>query len=130
MVTEGHWWSDRVELFSDELQRSRLGGLALRRNQFVPGYVVSWRFPDPNGAEKLAILVPGPLPTKFKVIAYNLDDKRLPATMTGWDVAPGARPSAADRASHVACRVRCANLGREGSRSGGRSDAGDYPAQQ
>jgi hypothetical protein len=89
MVTEGHWWSDRVELFSDELQRTRLGGMALRRNQFVPGHVVSWRFGDPDGAEKLAILVPGALPTKFKVIAYNLDDEPLAATMTGWDVAPG-----------------------------------------
>jgi hypothetical protein len=89
MVTEGHWWSDRVELFSDELQRTRLGGMALRRNQFVPGHVVSWRFADPDGAEKLAILVPGALPTKFKVIAYNLDDKPLAATMMGWDVAPG-----------------------------------------
>jgi hypothetical protein len=63
--------------------------MALRRNQFVPGHVVSWRFPDPNGAEKLAILVPGALPSKFKVIAYNLDEKPLAATMTGWDVAPG-----------------------------------------
>jgi hypothetical protein len=89
MVTEGHWWSDRVELFSDELQRTRLGGMALRRNQFVPGHVVSWRFGDPDGAEKLAILVPGALPTKFKVIAYNLDHEPLAATMTGWDVAPG-----------------------------------------
>jgi hypothetical protein len=89
MVTEGHWWSDRVELFSDELQRSRLGGMALRRNQFVPGHVVSWRFADPDGAEKLAILVPGALPTKFKVIAYNLDNQPLVATMTGWGVAPG-----------------------------------------
>jgi hypothetical protein len=89
MVTEGHWWSDRVELFTDELQRSRLGGMALRRNQFVPGHVVSWRFADPDGAQKLAILVPGALPTKFKVIAYNLDSKPLLATMTGWGVAPG-----------------------------------------
>jgi hypothetical protein len=89
MVTQGHWWSDRVELFSDELQRTRLGGMALRRNQFAPGHLVSWRFADPDGAEKLAILMPGALPAKFKVIAYNLDDKPLAATLTGWDVAPG-----------------------------------------
>jgi hypothetical protein len=89
MVTEGHWWSDRVELFSDELQRSRLGGLALRRNQFVPGHLVSWRFADPDGAEKLAILVPVALPTRIRVVAYNLDEKPLAATMTGWGVGPG-----------------------------------------
>jgi len=89
MVTEGHWWSDRVELFTDELQRSRLGGMALRRNQFVPGHVVGWRFADPDGAEKVGILVPGALPNKFKVLAYNLDSKPVVATMTGWGVAPG-----------------------------------------
>ena len=33
--------------------------------------------------------MPGALPTKFKVIAYNLDNKPLAATMTGWGVAPG-----------------------------------------
>ena len=89
MVTEGHWWSDRVELFSDELQRSRLGGMALRRNQFVPGHTVSWRFADPDGAQKLAILMPGALPARFTVIAYNLDERALAATVTGWDVVPG-----------------------------------------
>ena len=30
--------------------------------------------------------MPGALPTKFKVIAYNLDSKPLAATMTGWGV--------------------------------------------
>jgi hypothetical protein len=63
--------------------------MALRRNQFVPGHVVGWRFADPDGARKVGILVPGALPGKFKVIAYNLDDKPLAATMVGWGVAPG-----------------------------------------
>jgi hypothetical protein len=114
MVTEGHWWSDRVELFSDELQRARLGGMALRRNQFVPGHVVSWRFADPNGADKLAILMPGALPTKFRVIAYNLDDKPLTATMTGWDVVPGVW--------RVTQRV---GEGGEGAVAGGAAAAGE-----
>ncbi|GAI46638.1 unnamed protein product, partial [marine sediment metagenome] len=26
MMTEGHWWSDRVSVANAELQRSRLGG--------------------------------------------------------------------------------------------------------
>jgi hypothetical protein len=126
MVTEGHWWSERVELFSDELQRSRLGGMALRRNQFVPGHAVSWRFADPNGAEKLAILVRGALPTRLKVVAYNLDDKPLAATMTGWDVAPGVwrvtqrvdEAGAADGA-----------LAAGGSPGGGAAGAGDAVAR-
>ena len=63
--------------------------MALRRNQFVPGHIVSWRFADPDGAQKIGLLVPGALPNKFKVIAYNLDSKPLAATMTGWGVDPG-----------------------------------------
>jgi hypothetical protein len=89
MVTEGHWWSDRVELFSDLLQRSRLGGMALRRNQMFPGHLVSWRFAQPIAAESVGILIHDPLPTKFAVEAYNLSAKPVAATMTGWMIAPG-----------------------------------------
>ena len=89
MVTEQHWWSDRVELFSDELQRSRLGGMALRRNQTAPGHIVSWRFDAPAKAEDVAILMPGATPRRFKVIAFNLSDQPVVAAMTGWNVEPG-----------------------------------------
>jgi hypothetical protein len=90
MLTEGHWWSDRVEQPSEILQRERLGGIALRRNQTWPGNTVGWRFEDPEGAEQVAILVPGATPTRFRVIAYNMSDRPQRATMTGWDVAAGA----------------------------------------
>jgi hypothetical protein len=89
MVTEGHWWSDRVELFSDLLQRSRLGGMTLRRNQTFQGNLVSWRFGAPTEAEQVAILIHDPLPTKFAVEAYNLSSKPVRAQMTGWMIAPG-----------------------------------------
>jgi len=89
MLTEGHWWSDRVEQSSDILQRERLGGIALKRNQVYPGNLVSWRFADPDGAEQVAILIPGGTPERFKVIAYNMSDRAQSAAMTGWDVAPG-----------------------------------------
>jgi hypothetical protein len=89
MVTEQHWWSDRVELFSDELQRSRLGGMALRRNQTAPGHTVSWRFDAPARGEDVAILMPGATPKRFRVIAFNLSDRAVGATLTGWDVLPG-----------------------------------------
>jgi hypothetical protein len=88
MMTEAHWWSDRVELFSDTLQRSRLGGMALRRNQMVPGHLVSWRFDTPTGAEDVGILVTGG-PKGFKVTGYNLTDRPIHAVMTGWDVVAG-----------------------------------------
>lgn len=89
MLTEGHWWSDRVEQPADILQRERLGGVALRRNQHYPGNSVSWRFAEPDGAEQVAILVPGATPNRFKVIVYNMSDHVQRATMTGWDVTAG-----------------------------------------
>jgi len=89
MVTEGQWWSDRVELFSDLLQRSRLGGMTLRRNQMYQGNLVSWRFGAPTEAENVGIMIHDPAPTKFAVEAYNLSAKPIKAGMTGWMIAPG-----------------------------------------
>lgn len=89
MVTEGHWWSDRVELFSDLLQRSRLGGLVVRRNQTFQGNLVSWRFGKPTEAEQVGILINHAMPDKFGVEAYNLSSKPIKAQMTGWMITPG-----------------------------------------
>jgi hypothetical protein len=89
MMTEGHWWSDRVEIPSELLQRSRLGGVALKRNWIWPGATVSWRFDRPEAAEQVAILVPGATPGHFKVIAYNTTDRPVSAAMTGWNVTAG-----------------------------------------
>ncbi|MFL5296794.1 MAG: LamG-like jellyroll fold domain-containing protein [Phenylobacterium sp.] len=89
MMTEGHWWSDRVEIPSELLQRSRLGGVALKRNWIWPGATVSWRFDRPDAAEQVAILVPGATPTHFKVIAFNTSDRPVRAAMTGWTVTAG-----------------------------------------
>ena len=87
--TEGHWWSDRVEIPSEFLQRSRLGGVALKRNWIWPGATVSWRFDHPDEAGQVAILVPGATPTHFKVIAFNTTDHPVRAQMTGWNVTAG-----------------------------------------
>lgn len=89
MVTEGHWWSDRVELYSDLLQRTRMGGLVVRRNQVFQGNLVSWRFAAPLDAEKVGILVNRALPNKFGIEAFNLSGKPIRAEMTGWMIAPG-----------------------------------------
>ncbi|MES2044494.1 MAG: LamG-like jellyroll fold domain-containing protein [Pseudomonadota bacterium] len=89
MMTEGHWWSDRVESAMDILQRERLGGVALVRNQGWPGNTVSWRFDRDAAAEQVAILLPGATPDRFKVIAYNSGDQAEAATMTSWDVTGG-----------------------------------------
>ncbi|MHC9086968.1 LamG-like jellyroll fold domain-containing protein [Luteimonas sp. RIT-PG2_3] len=89
MNTEGHWWSDRVEAPSEFLQRARLGGIALKRNQSWPGHTVSWRFEQEEGAEQVAILVPGPRRDRFKVVGYNLGNRPQRAQMTGWNIEAG-----------------------------------------
>lgn len=89
MNTEGHWWSDRVEASSEFLQRARLGGIALKRNQSWPGHTVSWRFDDDAAAEQVALLVNAPSRERFTVTAYNTGKRRFTARMTGWNVAPG-----------------------------------------
>lgn len=89
MNTEGHWWSDRVESPTVNLQRARLGGVALKRNQTYPGHTVSWRFNDPEAATQVAIAIPAPRQDRFTVIAYNTSNKAQRASMTGWNIAPG-----------------------------------------
>ncbi len=89
MVTEGHWWSDRVELYSDLLQRTRLGGMVVRRNQIFQGNLVSWRFGAPLEAEQVGVLINHAMPDKFGVEAYNLSSKPIKAQMTGWMITPG-----------------------------------------
>ncbi|WP_116090494.1 LamG-like jellyroll fold domain-containing protein [Sphingomonas crusticola] len=89
MLTEGHWWSDRVEQPNDLLQRERLGGIALKRNQTYPGNTVSWRFDNDGAAEQVAILLPGATPARFKVVAYNMSDVPQAATMSTWNVTAG-----------------------------------------
>ncbi|WP_321164329.1 LamG-like jellyroll fold domain-containing protein [Sphingomonas sp. Root241] len=89
MMTEGHWWSDRVSMPQEWLQRERLGGIALARNQSYPGHSVSWRFAEPGAAEQVAILVPGATREHFRVIAYNMSDRSQRAEMSTWNVAAG-----------------------------------------
>jgi len=89
MNTEGHWWSDRVEAPSEFLQRARLGGIALKRNQSWPGHTVSWRFDREGAAEQVGLLVHAPSRERFTVTSYNLGNRVIRAEMTGWNVAPG-----------------------------------------
>ncbi|WP_312316370.1 LamG-like jellyroll fold domain-containing protein [Stenotrophomonas sp.] len=89
MNTEGHWWSDRVEANSEFLQRARLGGIALRRNQSWPGHTVSWRFTQPEAAEQVGLLVHAPNTERFTVTAHNLGKRAADAQMTTWNVTAG-----------------------------------------
>jgi len=89
MNTIDHWWSDRVEAPSQFLQRARLGGIALRRNQSWPGHTVSWRFERDEQAEEVALLVHASSPERFKVIAHNTGMKPANVRMTTWNVTAG-----------------------------------------
>jgi len=89
MYTEGHWWTDRVGLDSTGLQRSRLGGIALRRSSIYPGHNVSWKFKAPATGESVAILIPDATTKHMKIIAYNLENIPVTADMTAWDIDPG-----------------------------------------
>ena len=87
--TEGSLWTDRVVVANRELQRSRLGGIALVRGSIHSGQVVSWKFKSPASEESAAILIPQATPSEIKILVYTLDPKPVEATMTGWDVEPG-----------------------------------------
>jgi len=87
--TQGSLWIDRVGVPYTELQRARLGGIALVRNGCFPGHVVSWRFHAPATELSAAILVPSSTATEFKVVAYNLATVPVRASMTGWNIDPG-----------------------------------------
>jgi hypothetical protein len=87
--TKGSLWIDRIYFNNGELQRSRLGGVALMRNYCYPGNAVSWRFDAPANDQSVAILVPEATPDHVKIVAYNLDREPVTAHMTGWEVDPG-----------------------------------------
>jgi hypothetical protein len=87
--TKGSLWIDRIYFNNGELQRSRLGGVALMRNYCYPGNAVSWRFEAPANDQSVAIVVPEATPDHVKIIAYNLDSVPVKAQMTGWEVDPG-----------------------------------------
>jgi hypothetical protein len=87
--TEGSLWIDRIYFNNGELQRSRLGGVALMRNYPYPGNVVSWDFEKPANDQSVAILVPEATPDHVRIVAYNLDSVPVKANMTGWEIDPG-----------------------------------------
>ena len=87
--TEAHLWTDRVGLSTAELQRARLGGIALQAKVLFTGHAVSWEFKAPANDESVAILIPDATPKDMTIIVYNLDSIPVTAVMTGWDVEPG-----------------------------------------
>jgi Concanavalin A-like lectin/glucanases superfamily len=89
MNTDGSMWIDRVDVANAELQRARLGGVAMVRGSLYPGNAVSWTFQTAGDEEKTAILIPNATPQSLKIIVYNLGSMPVTAAMTGWDLDPG-----------------------------------------
>lgn len=90
---EGSLWIDRIYYNNGELQRGRLGGVALMRDFDFPGNVVRWRFDptpsNPTPDTSVGILVPIGTPTHIHILAYNMDKAPLTAQMTGGQIDPG-----------------------------------------
>jgi hypothetical protein len=89
MNTEGSMWIDRVDVPNSELQRARLGGVALVRGSLYPGHAVSWTFAAPARAEDVAILIPESTPQFLKIKAYNLSSAPVTANLFPWNLDPG-----------------------------------------
>jgi hypothetical protein len=87
--TQGSLWIDRVFVPYSELQRARLGGIALIRNSYFPGHAVSWGFQAPATEESTAILIPSATRESLRIVAYNLSEAPVKANMTAWDLEPG-----------------------------------------
>ena len=119
MMTDDQWWVDRVEIPTQELQRQRLGGVALWRNAIVQGNAVSWRFADDAQATDLAVLVRDPARNRLKMIAHNVSNRPVTATLTGaqiatgqWTIRQGADANG-DDAIDVAGAARTVEFGRD-----------------
>ena len=88
---EGSLWIDRIYFNNGELQRSRLGGVALMRNYDYPGNVVSWHFASasrqrsrasPSSSRKAR-------PTTSKSSPTTSIPSPSQRSMTGWEIDPG-----------------------------------------
>jgi hypothetical protein len=90
LLTEAHFWSDRVSLPSELLQRARLGGVAHLRNAIYPGNLVSWRFDQPMAAEQVGILVLPQGRDRLRVTAHNLSSRAIAAQMVGAELPAGS----------------------------------------
>ncbi|MFT3997860.1 MAG: hypothetical protein QM667_10675, partial [Asticcacaulis sp.] len=80
VLTEAHLWSDRVSVPNELLQRTRMGGVAHRRNVYYPGNLVRWRFAGVKG-EEVALLVRPAAPAAFTVTAYSFANDAATATL-------------------------------------------------
>ena len=87
--TTGSLWTDRVITLESELQRSRLGGIALSRGYIFPGNAISWKFEKPATAESVAIAVRSATSSAVEMKVFNLDQSDVNAECCSWNLLPG-----------------------------------------
>ncbi|MCE5249781.1 LamG domain-containing protein [bacterium] len=89
MGTEGFPWDDGPYITYGSILDDRLGGAPIYRGNQFPRHAVSWKFARPDDAMNLGILVPSPTPSSLKIIAFNLSNEPINASLVGWNVEPG-----------------------------------------
>jgi len=89
VLTGAELWVDRVSVPSELLQRTRLGGVAHRRNAYYPGNLVRWHFFAPAQGKDVAILIPHGDPQHFHLVAYNMTNHPIIGKMTGDQLVSG-----------------------------------------
>jgi hypothetical protein len=87
--TTGSLWTDRVVTYEDELQRARLGGVALTRGFIFPGNAVSWEFEKPVSSESVAIAISSATMSAVNMKVFNLDEDKVKAKCSSWNLLPG-----------------------------------------
>ncbi|MCB0729558.1 MAG: hypothetical protein KDC88_00885 [Ignavibacteriae bacterium] len=87
--TTGSLWTDRVITYEDELQRARLGGIAIARGFIFPGNAVSWKFEDPNIANQIAIAISSATNTDVHMKVFNMDENKIKVECNSWNLLPG-----------------------------------------
>lgn len=84
IMKQGSVWIDRIYFSVDDIQRSRLGGIALTRgNYFVPSNPVRWQFASDEEAEQLAIFIPEAKEDCFDIHFFNTSSHAISVEMIG-----------------------------------------------
>jgi hypothetical protein len=88
--TVGSIWIDRISANTNDLQKDRLGGVALARIRHIyHKNFVGWNIRAPANYRSLALFVTRANPTHVDIIAFNLEKDTVEADMSLWDIKPG-----------------------------------------
>lgn len=88
--TVGSIWIDRIFANTNDIQKDRLGGVALTRiGHIYPQHFVSWNIDKPADYQSLATFVQKADHSTIEVLAYNMEKEMIHSEMTLWGITPG-----------------------------------------